>query len=82
MCYHTISELPLLTAENYYRLSDTFRVPKALRPIDTKLLQDKSGILSVDTDLPDTRMHFVYLLDYLVHSSGMNIVSLAECIVW
>ena len=56
------------------------RIPKALRILDSKLVKDKSAILSVDTDEPDTRMILVFLLDYLVENSGMKMVSLPECI--
>ena len=76
----SVSGLTPLTFDNFYRFRDVERVPKALRILDKKLVEDKSGILSLDTDSPDTRMILVFLLDYLVQNSGMKIVPLSACI--
>ena len=69
-----------ITADYYKSEFDTIRNDKALQEINKQLVADASGILSVDTDVPDTRMILVFLLDYLAQTSGMKIVSLAECI--
>ncbi|XP_038076929.1 uncharacterized protein LOC119744837 [Patiria miniata] len=69
-----------LTFENYYKYRDVERVPKALRGIHEGLVQNKGGILSLDTDLPDTYMNSVFLMDYLVENSGFKLVYLPECI--
>ncbi|XP_033100207.1 uncharacterized protein LOC117103711 [Anneissia japonica] len=71
---------PLLTVQNYYKFRDVERVPKALRTISNRLQTADGGILSLDTDLPDTYMNFVFLLDYLVEKSGYTLVSLNECV--
>ncbi|XP_033100752.1 uncharacterized protein LOC117104164 [Anneissia japonica] len=71
---------PLLTVQNYYKFRDVERVPKALRAISNRLQTADGGILSLDTDLPDTYMNFVFLLDYLVEKSGYTLVSLNECV--
>ncbi|XP_071947286.1 uncharacterized protein [Antedon mediterranea] len=71
---------PLLTVENYYNYRDVERVPKALRIIYGQLKKNNGGVLSLDTDLPDTSMILVFLLDYLVEKSGFTPVSLGSCI--
>ncbi|XP_071947611.1 uncharacterized protein [Antedon mediterranea] len=71
---------PLLTVENYYRHRDVARIPKALRIISEKLQTSDGGILCLDTDLPDTYMNFVFLLDYLVENSDYHLVSLNQCL--
>ncbi|XP_071947287.1 uncharacterized protein [Antedon mediterranea] len=71
---------PLLTVENYYRFRDVERIPKALRMISEKLKTFDGGILGLDTDLPDTYMNLVFLLDYLVENSDYHLVSLNQCL--
>lgn len=66
--------------ENYYKFRDVERIPKALRAIHDQLREWQGGILMLDTDLPDTHMIIVFLLDYLVENSGYNIVSLDDCL--
>ncbi|XP_071947605.1 uncharacterized protein [Antedon mediterranea] len=71
---------PLLTVQNYYRFRDVERIPKALRIISEKLQTSDGGILCLDTDLPDTYMNLVFLLDYLVENSDYHLVSLNQCL--
>ncbi|XP_022107633.1 uncharacterized protein LOC110988446 isoform X2 [Acanthaster planci] len=70
----------VLTFDSYYKYRDVERVPKALRKIHEELAKTKGGILSLDTDLPDTYMNSVFLMDYLVENSGFKLVYLPECI--
>ena len=69
-----------LQYENYYKFRDVERVPKALRILNDKLISTDGGILNLDTDLPDTRMNLVFLLDFLVENSGFELVSMSDCI--
>ncbi|XP_019625007.1 PREDICTED: uncharacterized protein LOC109470488 [Branchiostoma belcheri] len=68
----------ILTWENYYQHHDVARVPKALRLIDNQL-KESGGILSLDSDNPDSVMISVFLMDYLVEKSQFEIVSLGKC---
>ncbi|XP_022096709.1 uncharacterized protein LOC110982537 [Acanthaster planci] len=69
-----------LTFDNYHRYRDVDRVPKALRLIHNVLVKNKGGVLSLDTDLSDTYMNSVFMMDYLVETSGFKLVDLDECI--
>ncbi|XP_072023999.1 uncharacterized protein [Amphiura filiformis] len=69
-----------LTEENYYQYRDVERIPKALRILDTKLNKTRGGVLTLDTDVPDTRLNLVFLLDYLTQTSGYNFVSVSDCV--
>ncbi|XP_078615347.1 uncharacterized protein LOC144884163 [Branchiostoma floridae x Branchiostoma japonicum] len=69
----------LLSVENYYKYRDVERVPKALRII-TQQLDNKGGIVSLDSDHPDSYMISVFLVDYLVENSNYGLVSIAECL--
>ncbi|XP_078663428.1 uncharacterized protein LOC144906735 isoform X2 [Branchiostoma floridae x Branchiostoma belcheri] len=69
----------LLSVANYYKYRDVERVPKALRVIANQL-EDKGGIVSLDSDHPDSYMISVFLMDYLVEKSGYNLVSITECL--
>ncbi|XP_038077321.1 uncharacterized protein LOC119745168 [Patiria miniata] len=69
-----------LTFDNYYRHRDVDRVPKALRLIHDALFNNKGGVLCLETDLSDTYMNSVFLMDYLVETSGFKLVDLEECI--
>ncbi|XP_078605517.1 uncharacterized protein LOC144878607 [Branchiostoma floridae x Branchiostoma japonicum] len=69
----------LLSVANYYRYRDVERVPKALRVIANQL-DNKGGIVSLDSDHPDSYMNSVFLMDYLVEKSGYNLVSIAGCL--
>ena len=67
--------------DNYYKFRDVERIPKALRNIHDELfVKQHGGFLVLDTDLPDTRMIIVFLLDYLIENSGYNLVSVADCV--
>ncbi|XP_078699528.1 uncharacterized protein LOC144926531 [Branchiostoma floridae x Branchiostoma belcheri] len=68
-----------LSFENYYKNKDVDRIPKALRVI-AKQLDNKGGIVTLDSDHPDSYMISVFLMDYLVQTSGYNLVSIAECL--
>ncbi|KAI8502607.1 hypothetical protein Bbelb_193090 [Branchiostoma belcheri] len=68
-----------LSFENYYINKDVNRIPKALRVI-AKQLDSKGGIVTLDSDHPDSYMISVFLMDYLVEKSGYNIVSISECL--
>ncbi|XP_072039908.1 uncharacterized protein [Amphiura filiformis] len=70
----------LMDYNNYYKYRDVERIPKALRMLHEQLLQSEGGILALDTDLPDTHLIIVFLLDYLVDNSGYEIVPLEKCI--
>ncbi|XP_066299327.1 uncharacterized protein [Branchiostoma lanceolatum] len=72
-------EQHVLSVENYYKYRDVERVPKALRVI-TQQLDNKGGIVSLDSDHPDSYMISVFLMDYLVEKSGCNLVSIVECL--
>ncbi|XP_019642565.1 PREDICTED: uncharacterized protein LOC109483862 [Branchiostoma belcheri] len=67
----------LLSVANYYKYRDVERVPKALRVIANQL-EDKGGIVSLDSDHPDSYMISVFLMDYLAEKSGYNLVSITE----
>ncbi|XP_078656716.1 uncharacterized protein LOC144902934 [Branchiostoma floridae x Branchiostoma belcheri] len=69
----------LLTTANYYKFRDVERVPKALRVI-TQQLDNKGGIVSLDSDHPDSYMISVFLMDYLVQKSGYKLVSIEDCL--
>ncbi|XP_038050933.1 uncharacterized protein LOC119724098 isoform X2 [Patiria miniata] len=69
-----------LTWNNYYQYRDVERVPKALRKIHDALSKNTGGVLTVDSDLPDTYMNSVFMLDYLVETSGFKLVDLNECV--
>ncbi|KAI8517120.1 hypothetical protein Bbelb_057010 [Branchiostoma belcheri] len=69
----------LLTEKNYYHYRDVERVPKALRVIAVSL-GNTGGILSLDSDHPNSYMISAFLLDYLVENSGFEIVSIEECL--
>ncbi|XP_035698965.1 uncharacterized protein LOC118431764 isoform X1 [Branchiostoma floridae] len=69
----------LLSVENYYKYRDVERTPKALRVI-TQQLDNKGGIVSLDSDHPDSYMSSVFLMDYLVEKSGYNLVSIVGCL--
>eukprot|EP00058_Branchiostoma_floridae_P021378 XP_002606868.1 hypothetical protein BRAFLDRAFT_91637 [Branchiostoma floridae] len=69
----------LLTVANYFKNRDVERVPKALRVI-TQQLDNKGGIVSLDSDHPDSYMSSVFLMDYLVEKSGYNLVSIVGCL--
>ena len=66
--------------DTYYQFRDVERIPKALRMIHEQLQRSQGGILTLDTDLPDTHLIIVFLLDYLVDNSGYDIVSLEKCV--
>ncbi|KAI8496930.1 hypothetical protein Bbelb_255850 [Branchiostoma belcheri] len=68
-----------LSFENYYINKDVNRIPKALRVI-AKQLDSKGGIVTLNSDHPDSYMISVFLMDYLVEKSGYNIVSISECL--
>ncbi|XP_072020740.1 uncharacterized protein [Amphiura filiformis] len=69
-----------LQYENYYKFRDVERVPKALRILNDRLELTHGGVLTLDTDLPDTRMNIVFLLDFLVEKSGYDLVSVSDCV--
>ncbi|XP_038078579.1 uncharacterized protein LOC119745944 [Patiria miniata] len=69
-----------LTLDNYYKYRDVERVPKALRRIHDALVKNDGGVLTLDTDLPDTYMNSVFMMDYLVETSGFKLVPLNECV--
>ena len=70
-----------MEVDNYYKFRDVERIPKALRNIhDAIFVKQNGGFLVLDTDLPDTRMNIVFLLDYLVENSGYNLISVADCV--
>ncbi|XP_066296495.1 uncharacterized protein [Branchiostoma lanceolatum] len=68
-----------LTEKSYYHYRDVERVPKALRVVADRL-GDTGGILSLDSDHPDSYMIAAFLLDYLVENSGFELVSIEECL--
>ncbi|XP_072046932.1 uncharacterized protein [Amphiura filiformis] len=69
-----------LQYDNYYRFYDVVRVPKALRILHDRLAHTNGGVLTLDTDLPDTRMNIVFLLDFLTENSGFDLVSVSDCV--
>ncbi|XP_038050935.1 uncharacterized protein LOC119724099 [Patiria miniata] len=69
-----------LTWDNYYKNRDVERVPKALRKIHDALAKNTGGVLTVDSDLPDTYMNSVFMMDYLVETSGFKLVDLKDCV--
>ncbi|XP_078621341.1 uncharacterized protein LOC144887817 [Branchiostoma floridae x Branchiostoma japonicum] len=68
----------LLTEDNYYQYNDVFRTPKALRILYERI--SNGGILSLDSDHPDSYMISVYLMDYLYENSGFELVGVDTCI--
>ncbi|XP_077990538.1 uncharacterized protein LOC144444861 [Glandiceps talaboti] len=68
-----------MTQSSYFRFRDVERIPKALNLIHSSL-NDIGGILSLDTDFPDSHMISVFLLDYLFEVSPYHIVSLRDCL--
>ncbi|XP_078685706.1 uncharacterized protein LOC144918652 [Branchiostoma floridae x Branchiostoma belcheri] len=68
----------LLKEDNYYRYRDVERTPKALRILYERI--SKGGILSLDTDHPDSYMISAFLMDYLYENSGFQLVSLNDCL--
>ncbi|XP_006825531.2 uncharacterized protein LOC100369061 [Saccoglossus kowalevskii] len=71
----------LLTKDNYHSYRDVERIPKALRSIHEGL-GEQGGILSLDSDFPDSYMISVFLMDYLYETSKHKIVSLWECLTF
>ncbi|XP_078684386.1 uncharacterized protein LOC144917906 [Branchiostoma floridae x Branchiostoma belcheri] len=69
----------LMTEENYYKFTDVMRVPRALRMLHDQL-SPAGGVLTLDSDYPDSYLIAGYLLDYLYENSGFDIVSLSDCI--
>ncbi|XP_022098399.1 uncharacterized protein LOC110983450 [Acanthaster planci] len=69
-----------LTRENYYRYRDVERVPRALRLIQDRLTESNGGILGLDSDVPDTYMIAVFLMDYLVQNSNFRLVEVENCV--
>ncbi|KAI8482841.1 hypothetical protein Bbelb_393760 [Branchiostoma belcheri] len=63
----------LLTEENYYRFRDVERTPKALRILHERI--SYGGILTLDSDHPDSYMISAFLMDYLYENSGFEIVN-------
>ncbi|XP_077994281.1 uncharacterized protein LOC144448010 isoform X2 [Glandiceps talaboti] len=68
----------LLNSSSYFKFRDVERTPKALQIIHTAL-DKKGGILSLDSDFPDSYMISVFLLDYLFEVSPHQITSLRDC---
>ncbi|XP_035697374.1 uncharacterized protein LOC118430544 isoform X1 [Branchiostoma floridae] len=68
----------ILTWDNYHQHHDVARVPKALRLIDSQLM-NSGGILCLDSDFPDSVMISVFLMDYLVEMSQYELVNLDKC---
>ncbi|KAI8517718.1 hypothetical protein Bbelb_037350 [Branchiostoma belcheri] len=68
----------LLKEDNYYRYRDVERTPKALRILYERI--STGGILSLDTDHPDSYMISAFLMDYLYENSGFQLVSLNDCL--
>ncbi|XP_072042664.1 uncharacterized protein [Amphiura filiformis] len=69
-----------LQVDNYYKFRDVERVPKALRILNDRLEHTNGGVLTLDMDLPDTRMNIVFLLDFLVENSRYDLVSVSDCV--
>ncbi|KAI8517704.1 hypothetical protein Bbelb_037210 [Branchiostoma belcheri] len=61
----------LLKEDNYYRYRDVERTPKALRILYERI--STGGILSLDTDHPDSYMISAFLMDYLYENSGFQL---------
>ncbi|KAI8519260.1 hypothetical protein Bbelb_025170 [Branchiostoma belcheri] len=68
----------LLTEENYYRYRDVERTPKALRILHERI--SYGGILTLDSDHPDSYMISAFLMDYLYEYSGFELVSVENCL--
>ncbi|XP_066266855.1 uncharacterized protein [Branchiostoma lanceolatum] len=68
----------LLREDNYYRFRDVERTPKALRILYERI--SKGGILSLDTDHPDSYMISAFLMDYLYENSGFQLVNVNDCL--
>ncbi|XP_019622998.1 PREDICTED: uncharacterized protein LOC109469053 [Branchiostoma belcheri] len=68
----------LLTEENYYRFRDVERTPKALRILHERI--SYGGILTLDSDHPDSYMISAFLMDYLYENSGFELVSIDNCL--
>ncbi|XP_035696579.1 uncharacterized protein LOC118430004 isoform X2 [Branchiostoma floridae] len=73
------ARFPPTKEKSYYHYRDVERVPKALRVIADGL-GNTGGILSLDSDHPDSYMISAFLLDYLVENSGFELVSIEECL--
>ena len=69
-----------LTSENYHHYRNVERVPRALRQINSRLTESEGGILGLDSDVPDTYMISVFLLDYLVQNSHFRVVEVENCV--
>ncbi|XP_077989919.1 uncharacterized protein LOC144444380 [Glandiceps talaboti] len=69
----------ILTSHSYFKFRDVERTPKALELIHESLAL-KGGILSLDSDFPDSYMILVFLLDYLFEVSPHTIVTLRDCL--
>ncbi|KAI8496944.1 hypothetical protein Bbelb_255990 [Branchiostoma belcheri] len=61
----------LLTEKNYYRFRDVERTPKALRIMHERI--SYGGILTLDSDHPDSYMISAFLMDYLYENSGFEL---------
>ena len=70
----------LFNRTSYYEHRDVERIPKALRVIYQQLEAKDGGILTLDSDLPDSFMNIVFLLDYLVRASDFTLVHVDECV--
>ncbi|XP_066263555.1 uncharacterized protein [Branchiostoma lanceolatum] len=68
----------LLTEDNYYKYRDVERTPKALRILYERI--SYGGILSLDSDHPDSYMISAFLMDYLYENSGFELVSMDSCL--
>ncbi|XP_019614373.1 PREDICTED: uncharacterized protein LOC109462283 [Branchiostoma belcheri] len=68
----------LLTEKNYYRFRDVERTPKALRILHERI--SYGGILTLDSDHPDSYMISAFLMDYLYENSGFELVSIDNCL--
>ncbi|XP_066277434.1 uncharacterized protein [Branchiostoma lanceolatum] len=68
----------LLREDNYYRYRDVERTPKALRILYERI--SKGGILSLDSDHPDSYMISAFLMDYLYENSGFQLVDVNDCL--
>ncbi|XP_077863562.1 uncharacterized protein LOC144347648 [Saccoglossus kowalevskii] len=69
----------LLTYSSYFEYRDVERIPKALAVIHNALA-DKGGILSLDSDFPDSYTVSTFLMDYLYKVSDHTIVGLRRCL--
>ncbi|XP_077867549.1 uncharacterized protein LOC144356735 [Saccoglossus kowalevskii] len=67
------------TYDKYFKYRDVERIPKALKIIHTAL-ENTGGILSLDSDFPDSYLISAFLLDYVFETSNFEIVSLRDCL--